>query len=168
MSSLTEIRLAVAADRPALEQIVRDAYAKYIPRIGKPPGPILDDYARRIADRQAWVLTDAGTIAAVLVLVPGPDHLLLDNIAVAPDRQGRGYGRRLLAFADAEATRRGYRELRLYTHEKMHENLAIYRAHGWQEYARANEAGYDRVFMQKLAVGVPVRPDLDQSQSESP
>jgi len=154
MNSLTEIRLAVAADQPALKQVVCDAYTKYIPRIGKPPGPMLDDYARRIADRQAWVLTEAGAIAAVLVLVPEPDHLLLDNIAVAPDRQRRGYGRRLLAFADAEAARRGYTELRLYTHEEMHENLAIYRAHGWQEYARASEAGYDRVFMRKLAVGV--------------
>ena len=44
---------------------------------------------------------------------------------------------------------RGYSELRLYTHEKMYENLAIYSAHGWQEYARANEGGYDRVFMRK-------------------
>jgi len=149
VNSATEIRLAVATDQSAIEHIVRDAYAKYIPRIGKPPGPMLDDYALRIAAGEAWVLTEAGAIAGVLVLVPEPDHLLLDNIAVASDRQGRGYGRRLLAFADAEATRRGYRELRLYTHEKMHENLAIYSAHGWQEYARANEGGYDRVFMRK-------------------
>ena len=155
MNSLTEIRLAVATDQPALEQVVRDAYAKYIPRIGKPPGPMLDDYARRIADRQVWVLTEAEAITGMLVLVPEPEHLLLDNIAVASDRQGRGYGRRLLAFAEAEAVRRGYSELRLYTHEKMYENLVIYRAHGWQEYARANEAGYDRVFMRKLAVRVP-------------
>jgi GNAT superfamily N-acetyltransferase len=95
------------------------------------------------------VLTEADTIVGALVLVPEPDYLLLDNIAVAPDSQGRGYGRQLLAFADAEATRRGYHELRLYTHEKMHENVVIYSAHGWQEYARANEAGYDRVFMRK-------------------
>lgn len=150
----SEIRLAIADDLPAVEQIVRDAYAKYIARIGKPPGPMRDDYARRIANREAWVLTEAGAITGVLVLVPEPDHLLLDNIAVAPDRQGRGYGRRLLAFADAEAARRGYSELRLYTNEKMHENLAIYRAHGWQEYARAKEAGYDRVFMRKRLTDV--------------
>jgi GNAT superfamily N-acetyltransferase len=149
-----EIRLAVEADRPAIERIVHDAYAKYIPRIGKPPGPMLDDYAQRIITGQAWVLAEAGAIVGVLVLVPEPDYLLLDNIAVASDQQGRGYGRRLLAFADDEAVRRGYRELRLYTHEKMHENLAIYRAHGWEEYARANEAGYDRIFMVKRLTGV--------------
>jgi GNAT superfamily N-acetyltransferase len=149
----TEIRSAVAADQPAIERVVHDAYTKYVPRIGKPPGPMLDDYTRRIAEGEAWVLTEAGALVGVLVLVAEPDHLLLDNIAVAPDRQGRGYGRRLLAFADAEAARRGYRELRLYTHEKMHENLLIYRAHGWEEYARAHEAGYDRVFMRKRLTG---------------
>jgi GNAT superfamily N-acetyltransferase len=144
-----EIRLAVAGDRSRIEQIVHDSYRKYIPRIGKPPGPMLDDYARRIEAKEAWVLVEAGAIAGVVVLVAQPDFLLLDNIAVAPNRQGRGYGRLLLDFADAEALRRGYRELRLYTHEKMHENLAIYGAHGWEEYARATEAGYDRVFMLK-------------------
>jgi GNAT superfamily N-acetyltransferase len=148
-SPAAEIRLAVEGDRSTVEQIVHDSYRKYIPRIGKPPGPMLDDYARRIEASEAWVLTDAGTIAGVMVLVAQPEYLLLDNIAVAPDRQGRGYGRQLLDFADAEALRRGYRELRLYTHQKMYENLAIYGAHGWQEHARASEAGYDRVFMRK-------------------
>ena len=146
MSAL--IRPALPVDRPAIEQIVRDAYASYIPRIGKPPGPMLDDYAARIAVGEAWVLEDSKTVG-VLVLIAEPDYLLLDNIAVAPTSQGNGYGRRLLAFADAEAERRGYHVLRLYTHALMHENLAIYRAQGWQEYARATEAGYDRVFMEK-------------------
>ena len=37
-------------------------------------------------------------IAAIIVLLPGANHLLLDNIAVSPARQGLGLGRRLLAF----------------------------------------------------------------------
>jgi GNAT superfamily N-acetyltransferase len=148
-----EVRPAVADDQPAIERIIHDAYAKYIPRIGKPPGPMLDDYARRIAEREAWVLVEAGAVVGVLVLVREADHLLLDNIAVAPNQQGQGYGRRLLAFADAEAIRRGYHELRLYTHEKMHENLAIYRAQGWEEYDRGSQAGYDRIFMLKRLTG---------------
>jgi hypothetical protein len=41
------IRSADASDLPAIEPIVRDAYAKYITRIGKPPGPMLDDYRAR-------------------------------------------------------------------------------------------------------------------------
>jgi hypothetical protein len=39
------IRPADAADLPEVERIVRDSYSKYIARIGKPPGPMLDDYA---------------------------------------------------------------------------------------------------------------------------
>jgi GNAT superfamily N-acetyltransferase len=142
------IRPAAPADRGAIEQVVRDAYAIYIPRIGQPPGPMLDDYAARIAAGQIWVLDDNGVVG-LLVLIDQPDHLLLDNIAIAPAHQGHGHGRRLLDFADAEARRRGYCRLRLYTHALMHENLALYSAQGWHEYARAQQAGYDRVFMEK-------------------
>ncbi|HEY6430984.1 MAG TPA: GNAT family N-acetyltransferase [Acetobacteraceae bacterium] len=151
------IRPASSADRGAVEQIVRDAYAIYIPRIGKPPGPMLDDYAARIAAGETWVLDENGIIG-VLVLIGQPDHLLLDNIVVAPTHQGHGHGRRLLAFAEAEGRRRGYPRLRLYTHALMHENLALYRAQGWQEYARARQAGFDRVFMEK-PLHAPASPD---------
>ena len=143
------IRPALPADRGAIQQVVHDAYAFYIPRIGQPPGPMLDDYAARIAAAETWVLDDNGVVG-VLVLIDQPDHLLLDNIAVAPAHQGHGHGRRLLDFADAEARRRGYSRLRLYTHALMHENLALYGAQGWKEYARARQVGYDRVFMEKL------------------
>ena len=144
------IRRAQPTDRAAVEQIVRDAYSLYIERIGKPPGPMLDDYAALIADGTVSVLEDGdGTIVAIIVLLPKPDHLLLDNIAVRPDRQGRGLGRQLIAFAEAEARRLGHAELRLYTHQKMTENIALYARLGFVETGRGQEAGYDRVFMTK-------------------
>jgi pimeloyl-ACP methyl ester carboxylesterase len=37
------------------------------------------------------------------------DHLLLDSIAVSPSHQGKGFGRQLLEFAEAEALRQGGR-----------------------------------------------------------
>lgn len=144
------IRRAIPADRESVEAIVAAAYSPYIERIGKPPGPMLDDYAGLIAEDSVSVFDDAdGGIAAIIVLVPKPDHLLLDNIAVRPDRQGQGLGRRLVEFADNEARRRGYRELRLYTHEEMTENIALYLRLGFVETGRGCEAGYDRVFMTK-------------------
>ena len=88
-------------------------------------------------------------IAAMIVLVPAPNYLLLDNIAVSPARQGLGLGRRLLAFAENEALRRGYREIRLYTHQAMVENQLLYTSIGYEETGRGTEAGYDRVFMRK-------------------
>ena len=151
------IRRARPEDRAAVEAIVDAAYAVYVDRIGKPPGPMLDDYARLIADGAVSVLEDAyRTMAAIIVLVPQPDHLLLDNIAVRPDRQGHGLGRRLVEFAENEARRLGYTELRLYTHAKMTENIALYTRLGFVETGRGHQAGYNRVFMTKrLAIDPP-------------
>jgi ribosomal protein S18 acetylase RimI-like enzyme len=144
------IRRARPEDREAVEAIVRDAYSIYIPRMGKPPGPMLDDYDVLIADGAVSVLeANDGLIAAILVLLPKPDHLLLDNIAVRTDCQGQGLGRQLIAFAEAEARWLGHRELRLYTHETMSENIALYTRLGFIETGRGQEAGYDRVFMTK-------------------
>src|ERR1700745_1996838 len=143
------IRAATAVDVPAIANIVNQDYRQYIPRIGKPPGPMLDDYAARVLEGTVWVLEEGAVIAAIIVLLPASNYLLLDNIAVSPTRQGFGLGRRLLAFAEAEAMRRGYREIRLYTHETMVENQRLYDSIGYVETGRGAEAGYDRVFMRK-------------------
>jgi GNAT superfamily N-acetyltransferase len=152
------IRLARPEDRETVEAIVREAYSIYIARIGKPPGPMLDDYAALIAAGAVSILEGAdGVIAAIIVLLPKPDHLLLDNIAVRPDRQGQGFGRQLIAFAGAEARRLGHAELRLYTHATMIENIALYTRLGFVETGRGHEDGYDRVFMTKR----PGKPEHD-------
>ncbi len=144
------IRCARPADRAAIERIVRAAYGLYVERIGKPPGPMLDDYTALISDGRVSVLEEADrTMAAIIVLLPEPDHLLLDNIAVRPDRQGQGLGRRLIAFAEEQARRLGHSEVRLYTHEKMTENIALYTRLGFVETGRGQQAGYHRVFMTK-------------------
>ena len=147
------IRAATAADVSVIEQIVEQSYRRYIPRIGKPPGPMLDDYGARVSAGVVWVIEEGANLAGIIVLLPGPDYLLLDNIAVTPARQGSGLGRRLLAFAEAAAVRRGYREIRLYTHQTMTENLHLYAALGYEETGRGTEAGYERVFMRKRLAG---------------
>ena len=143
------IRAATAADTPAIAEIVNQAYRHYIARIGKPPGPMLDDYAARVSEGVIWVLEEEAEIAAIIVLLRAPTYLLLDNIAVSPTRQGLGLGRRLLAFAEAEALRRGYREIRLYTHQTMVEKQRLYASIGYEEAGRGIDAGYERIFMRK-------------------
>jgi GNAT superfamily N-acetyltransferase len=143
------IRKARAEEAETARDVVLSAYQHYVAIIGSPPGPMLDDYAARIRSNQLWVLDGDGVIAGVLVLEDGPDYFLLDNIAVRPDRQGQGFGRLLMDFAEQEAARCGWSTITLYTNALMKENLAIYAARGYIERERRTEKGFDRVYMEK-------------------
>jgi GNAT superfamily N-acetyltransferase len=143
------IRKAHAAEVGLVREVVVSAYQRYVAVIGTEPGPMLDDYAARIAADQVWLLEDTAGIAGVLVLEDGPDCFLLDNIAIRPDRQGQGFGRLLLDFAEAEAARCGWDTITLYTNALMTENITIYAARGYLERERRTEKGFDRVYMDK-------------------
>ena len=151
-----DLRIAKPTDVPAIEAVVRAAYAPYVPRIGREPGPMLDDYAALVREGRVHVATrsDEGdhgceAIEGVLVLIPEASAMLLDNLAVAPAAQGRGLGRWLVAFAERETLRAGLPVLRLYTNAAMSENLALYRRMGFQETNRAEDRGFRRVYMSK-------------------
>jgi GNAT superfamily N-acetyltransferase len=146
------LRLATPLDIPAILRVVRDAYSPYIPRIGREPGPMTDDYVALIQAQRVQVLERDGAIDGLLVLIPEEDALLLDNVAVSPSAQGLGLGRQLLAIAEQTALQKGYTSIRLYTNEAMVENLAIYQRLGYVESHRAEEKGLRRVFMSK-AIG---------------
>jgi len=148
------IRPAIAGDVAAITRIVDDAYRHYIPRMGRTPAPMLDNYAARVSEGVVWVIEEGNTVRGVSVLLPNPDHLLLENIAVDPAYHGTGLGRRLLVFAEAEAMRQGYRELRLYTHETMIENQRLYAKIGYEETGRRTEVGFERVFLRKRLGGI--------------
>jgi GNAT superfamily N-acetyltransferase len=149
-----EIRKATEPDHAAVRACVEAAYTPYIEAIGVVPGPLGDDYAKRIADGCVWVAAAGGEIVGALVLVVEADHLLIDNYAVVPAWQNRGISRQLDRVAHREARRRGITSLRLYTHVKMTRNQAIYRSRGWVEVARRTEHGLERVYMER-----ELRPD---------
>ena len=143
------IRPAKGDEADAVRDVVLAAYQRYVAVIGTAPGPMLDDYAARVAAGQVWVLPDTDGTAGVLVLEDGPDCFLLDNIAVRPDRQGLGFGRQLLDFAEAEAVRCGWNAVTLYTNALMVQNIAIYAGRGYVETGRRTEKGFERVYMEK-------------------
>lgn len=143
------IRPARPGDAAAARTIVDAAYAKYVSRIGMKPMPMLDDHAARIEAGQAWVFEDAGHVVGWLVLIAAEGHLMLNNIAVAPDRASQGIGRALMQFTENEAARRGYAEMRLYTNALMTENLAMYARAGWVETGRVTYQGRHRVNFSK-------------------
>lgn len=144
------IRRARDGEAEAINALVQAAYARWVPIVGARPLPMDDDYAARVAEGQAWVVERDGAIAGLVVLEENDGFLLLDNVAVAAPHEGTGLGRMLIAFAESEAARRGYSEIRLYTNRKMVRNIALYERLGYRRTGEQEIApGFVRVWMTK-------------------
>lgn len=122
------MRLAVAAATALVEAVVRAAYTPWVAVVGGRPAPLDADYAELIAAGSVYVTDD---VDGVLVLTVEEDALVVDNVAVRPDRQGRGIGRQLLAFAEQRAVELGLPAVRLYAHERMTSNVELYERLGY-------------------------------------
>jgi len=143
------IRQARSEDVPAITEVVRAAYARYVPRIGRPPAPMRADHERLVAAGEVWVGEVDGRVIGVLVIRSAGDVLELENVAVDPAHQGRGHGRALVGFAERHARELGLTAVVLYTNEAMVENLRLYPQLGFVETGRRVEDGYRRVFFRK-------------------
>lgn len=143
------LRSAEAADASRVAELVDAAYGHYVERIGMLPGPMTDDYADVIRNRQVTVAERQGAIVGIIVLTVTDEGFLVDNVAVHPSHRGTGLGRALLQFAEAEAQRAGFDAIYLYTHEKMTENLALYARIGYVEYDRRSQGAFSRVYLRK-------------------
>jgi len=126
------LRQAVAADAPAVRELTRDAYAKWVPLIGREPKPMTANYDAAIRNHRIDLLYLDGELAALIETIPEADHLLIENIAVSPAYQGRGLGRRLVAHAEELALSRGRAEVRLYTNKMFTENVGLYEKLGYR------------------------------------
>ena len=150
-----EFRPAVLADLPDVAEVARQAYKIYLSRMDREPAPMSADYGQAIRDGHMRVVVDEDRVVGLIVLIPQDDWLLLENVAVLPDYQGRGIGNQLLRFAELEALRRRAVEIRLYTNEAMTENIAYYTRQGYAETGRSEDNGYRRVFFTKpMPIGI--------------
>jgi GNAT superfamily N-acetyltransferase len=85
-----------------------------------------------------------------LEMLPAPTHLLIVNIAVRPDQQGKGLGNKLLEHAEQLARSLGIEKIELYTNAAMASNLLFYARRGYQEHRRGTTMpGTVSVFMRK-------------------
>ncbi len=144
-----DIRRATPDDAEAIAALTDAAYGKYIPLIGRKPEPMTADYRRMAAEHPIWLLCLGDEIAGVLVLMLEPEAVLVYSVAVRPEHQGLGLGRRLMAWAEAQVRQAGYQLIRLYTNERMQGNIALYRRLGYVETERAPYLGSTLVHMAK-------------------
>lgn len=131
-----------------MHDIVERAYGGYVERIGRRPAPMDDDYDERIRTARVLVADDDGVVG-LIVLVGTPDHVLIENVAVHPDRQRAGIGRALLSLAEDYAGELGLDRLRLYTNVVMVENIRPYTRLGYEEDGRHITNSFERVYMSK-------------------
>jgi GNAT superfamily N-acetyltransferase len=99
--------LAKPADQAAIVALVHEANAVCVPRIGRPPAPMLEDDQALIANGCIHVRENETGIASIVVFIPEERAMLPDNVTVKVAAQGRGYGRMLIAFAEAAARNAG-------------------------------------------------------------
>ena len=147
---VAEIRRAVPSDAPAIRELTRPAYAKWVPAIGREPTPMTVDYDARVRDHRIELLHVDGRLAALIELVPEAAHLLIENVAVLPAFQGQGYGRRLLAHAETVAASLGLSAVRLYTNPLFAGNVQLYGRLGYQVDREEPFKGGVTVYMSKL------------------
>ncbi len=135
---MTEVRLRRAgpADAPAIRRLTRDVYAKWIETIGREPRPMTADYDLAVCNHWIDILEEAGETVALIEMIPQPDHLWIQNVAVAASRQGGGIGKSLLLHAAETARQEGLSQMRLNTNLAFAANLAFYRHLGFSEAGR--------------------------------
>jgi GNAT superfamily N-acetyltransferase len=153
MTGRPPLRRAGPADAAAVRTLTREAYAKWVPLIGREPLPMRADYDRAVKEHAVDLWEEGGELLGVIELVAGSDHLLIENIAVRPDQQGKGIGDRLLHHAAEIACSLGLNEVHLYTNAAFGSNLAFYSRRGYREYQRgAVVPGSVTVYMKKTIV----------------
>ncbi len=149
----SRMRLATADDEQTILDITNAAYEHYVPLLGRKPQPMEVDYLPKIEAGEVWLLDLEGQLVGMIVVVDEVDCLLIYSVAVRPQFQKRGLGRRLLAWAEARAAQAGYSRTRLYTYGRMVENIALYGRVGYVETGRKAYAGGEIVYMDKRLEG---------------
>lgn len=144
------IRLAEASDEPDIRDCAEQAYARYVPVIGRKPAPMIADFITQIAAGVVYVATDdQARFQGFIVFYAKEGHFLLENVAVLPSAAGRGVGKTLISFCENTARQRGVNAVYLYTNEKMTDNLSIYPRLGYVKVAERREDGFNRVYFEK-------------------
>ncbi|WP_171210700.1 GNAT family N-acetyltransferase [Ruegeria sp. HKCCA5426] len=129
MSEIT-LRKATLADVGKVTNCLAAAYApalRDIPDLPDVTGGVADD----IRSHGGVVAEMNAEIVGYIVFGQVDDAVMIFNLAVAPNAQGRGIAGRLLDQAESVARDRGISRLTLRTHRLMHSTVSMYQHLGW-------------------------------------
>jgi N-acetylglutamate synthase-like GNAT family acetyltransferase len=143
---MTIRRLDADFDRwQELLSLILSSFAYMKDRID-PPSSALDLTAASLAGKaQAEVVhiaLEGEALVGCVFLRPQSDCLYIGKLAVAPDAQGRGIGRQLLAVAEETARSLTLPALRLETRIELVENHAVFSRWGFSKTAENAHPGF--------------------------
>ncbi|TPK83021.1 GNAT family N-acetyltransferase [Mesorhizobium sp. B2-4-17] len=124
-------RPAEPADAATIRDIVRAAYAKWVPVIGREPLPMRADYVEAVGEHPFDLAVEEDRIIGMIETMLADDHLWIENVCVWPQAQGRGIGGLLLQRAEQKALEADRPELRLLTNGAFEANVSLYKRHGY-------------------------------------
>lgn len=127
------IRQATGADVAGFTALTRRAYEGYQTLLGRDPTPMHRNYAPLAAAGGLWV---DDNLRGGVALEAEKNALIIYSLVVDPECQRQGVGQALLQFSELRARTFGTASLRLCTSDKMHRNIEIYQAFGFNEVSR--------------------------------
>lgn len=132
MTSPLSIRRAGAEQVEQIRDLSVRAYAKWVPITPRKPRPMTADYSASVLTNQFDFLFEGERLVGLIETARQDADLMIVNVAVEPDCQGKGYGTHLMRHAEQIARELGLSGTRLYTNKLMTENIALYERLGYR------------------------------------
>jgi GNAT superfamily N-acetyltransferase len=135
-------------DWDALLALILASFAYMHPRIDPPSSALRLTPAslrEKAKDEKAYAAVEDGHLLGCISCKPEPpDCLYIGKLAVAPEAQGMGVGRRLLEAAVDYAIEHGLTSLRLETRIELEENHRVFARWGFVQTAEGVHPGFTR------------------------
>ncbi len=107
------------------------------------------DYLEAVKKHRFDLLYAGDRLAGLIETVPEGDYILIENVAVLPAFQGRGFGKRLLKLAEELAASAELTGVRLYTNKLFLQNIRLYEGLGYRVEREETMNGGIAVYMAK-------------------
>ncbi len=135
------------SDWQSLLSLLQEAFAYMDDRID-PPSSLhlmtLESVAAKVQDESLFLASEGGELIGCVFATSQNDSLYVGKLAVHPDHQRRGIGRRLMEGVEQHALEKGMSNLALKVRIELIENHSVFESLGFFVTGEHSHAGYDR------------------------
>jgi len=144
-----KIRQAHAEDAEVLRLIAQKAFSHYVACMGKQPAPMLANFDYHLRFDRCMIAEMNSLPVGYAILQFSDAEPLMDTLAVLPEYQRQGVGRRLMQESERVIREKGFSSYQLYSNIHMTETINWYLKCGFQKQKQITEDGFERVYLRK-------------------